>query len=154
MNGKVEIIEKLNFLLADELTAVSQYMVQAVTCENWGYAKLNDAIEKRAIMEMKHAEKLIQRIIFLEGMPVVWELGAFTIGSSVPEFHSADREKEVNAIDQYNIGIALAENLGDWGTQELLQDNLEDEEGHLLWIEAQLEQLSQMGVTNYLSMQV
>jgi len=154
MKGKVEIIAKLNFLLADELTAVSQYMVQAVTCENWGYAKLNDAIEKRAIMEMKHAEKLIQRIIFLEGMPVVWELGAFTIGSSVPEFHSSDREKEVNAIEQYNIGIALAENLGDWGTQELLQDNLEDEESHLLWIEAQLEQLSQMGLTNYLSMQV
>jgi bacterioferritin len=154
MKGKIEIIEKLNYLLADELTAVGQYMVQAITCENWGYAKLNDVIEKRAIMEMKHAEKLIQRIIFLEGMPVVWELGDFTIGSSVPEFHSGDREKEINAIEQYNIGIALVKDLGDWGTQELLQDNLEDEESHLLWIEAQLEQLSQMGLTNYLSMQV
>lgn len=154
MQGNSEIIDKLNFFLADELTAVSQYMVQASMCEIWGYAKLNDAIEKRAIDEMKHAEKLIQRIIFLEGVPIVSDLGAFTIGASIPEFHGNDRDKEVNAITEYNNGIHLCEELNDWGTQELLQDNLEDEEKHLLWIESQLEQLQQMGLTNYLSLQV
>jgi bacterioferritin len=154
MQGHAEVIDKLNFLLRDELTAIDQYMVQAVLCEQWGYGKLNDAIEARAKMEMGHAEKLIARIVFLEGKPIVVDLNGVNIGSTVPEFHGNDRDSEANAIVEYNKGIVLAETWNDYGTQELLQDNLEDEENHLLWIEAQLEQMSQMGLTNYLSMQV
>ena len=154
MIGHTEIIDKLNAILADELTAVSQYMVQSVTCDLWGYKRLADAIEARAKMEMGHAEKLMDRIVFLEGIPVVWHLLDFTIGSSVEEFNRNDRDKEIVAILGYQEGIKLAADIGDAGTEELFEDNLQDEEGHLMWIEAQLAQMEQMGLSNYLSAQV
>jgi bacterioferritin len=154
MLGHSEIITKLNAILADELTAVSQYIVQSVTCDRWGYGRLADAIEARAKMEMGHAEKLIDRIIFLEGTPVVWQLLDFTIGSSVEEFNRNDRDKEVIAIRGYQEAIKLATDLDDAGTEDLCEDNLQDEEGHLMWIEAQIEQMEQMGIANYLSAQI
>jgi bacterioferritin len=154
MQGHLEIINKLNAILADELTAVSQYMVQSVTCDLWGYKRLADAIEARAKMEMGHAEKLIDRIVFLEGMPIVWNLLDFTIGSSVEEFNRNDRDKEIVAILGYQSGIKLATDLNDAGTEELFEANLQDEEMHLMWIEAQIAQMEQMGISNYLSAQI
>ena len=154
MKGNDKIIEKLNFLLADELTAVSQYMVQAEMCANWGYKELAEAIEKRAIDEMKHAEKHIGRILFLEGMPVVSELNKMHIGTDVEAHHKNDWESENGAIQAYNDGIKLAVEVGDNGTREMLEGILTDEEGHIDWIEAQLDQIKQMGLQVYLSEQI
>jgi bacterioferritin len=154
MKGNVEVIEKLNFLLADELTAISQYMVQAEMCANWGYKHLADAIEKRAIEEMKHAEKHIGRIIFLEEMPIVSELNKMHIGVSVEVIHKNDWGAENRAIKAYNDAIKLAAEVGDNGTRDMLESILKDEEDHIDWIEAQLDQIEQMGVQAYLSEQI
>jgi len=151
MKGNEKILGKLNFLLADELTAISQYMVQAEMCANWGYKELAEAIEKRAIDEMKHAEKHIGRILFLEGMPVVSELNKIHIGEDVEAHHKNDWEAENGAIQGYNDGIRLAVEVGDNGTREMLEGILKDEEDHIDWIEAQLDQIKQMGIQVYLS---
>ena len=150
MKGNEKIIAQLNALLADELTAINQYMVHSEMCSNWGYAKLHEAIEGRAITEMKHAEKLIERIIFLEGTPTVNALNKIDIGAQVvPQFEN-DRAAEEIAIQAYNEGIRLAVELGDNGTRSLLESILTDEEGHIDWLEAQLDQIDQMGIQNYL----
>ena len=154
MKGNDQIIAKLNFLLADELTAISQYMVQAEMCTNWGYKELAEVIEKRAIDEMKHAEKHIGRIIFLEGLPVVSELNKIHIGEDVETHHKNDWEAENGAIKAYNDGIRLAVEIGDNGTRELFESILTDEEDHIDWIEAQLDQIKQMGIQNYLVEQI
>jgi bacterioferritin len=154
MKGNEKVIEKLNFLLADELTAISQYMVQAEMCANWRYKELAEAIEKRAIDEMKHAEKHIERILFLEGMPVVSELNKMHIGEDVEAHHKNDWESENGAIQAYNDAIKLAAEVGDNGTREMLEDILQDEEAHIDWLEAQLDQIKQMGIQTYLSEQL
>jgi len=154
MKGNERIIEKLNFLLADELTAVSQYMVQAEMCANWGYKDLAEVIEKRAIDEMKHAEKHIGRILFLEGKPVVNELNKIHIGDEVEAHHKNDWEAENGAITAYNDVIKLAVEVGDNGTREMLESILKDEEDHIDWIEAQLDQIKQMSIQVYLSEQI
>jgi len=154
MKGNDQVIAKLNFLLADELTAISQYMVQAEMCDNWGYKELAEAIEKRAIDEMKHAEKHIGRILFLEGKPVVSELNKIHIGEDVEAHHKNDWESENGAIQAYNDSIKLAVEVGDNGTRELLESILKDEEEHIDWIEAQLDQIKQMGIQVYLSEQL
>jgi len=154
MKGNPKIIDALNFLLADELTAVSQYMVHAAMCDNWGYGKLHDAIEHRAIEEMKHAESLIDRILFFEGIPIVSNLNKMMIGESVKLQFERDHEAEAGAIQGYNDAIRLSIEVGDGGTRELLEDILEDEEKHIDWLEAQLDQISQMGIQNYLAMQL
>jgi bacterioferritin len=150
MKGNNRIIELLNELLADELTAINQYMVQSEMCSNWGYEKLHKAIEKRAIDEMKHAEKLIGRIIFLEGSPTVSKLNKIDIGADVETQHKNDKKAEEGAIRAYNADIKQAVELGDNGTRELLESILKDEEAHIDWIEAQLDQIKQMGIQNYL----
>jgi bacterioferritin len=154
MKGNDKIIEKLNFLLADELTAVSQYMVQSEMCANWGYEHLAETIEKRAIDEMKHAEKHISRILFLENRPIVSELNPMHIGETVEAFHQNDWESENGAIKAYNDAIKLAVEVGDNGTREMLESILKDEEAHIDWIEAQLDQVKQMGIQVYLSEQI
>ena len=154
MKGNEKIIALLNDFLADELTAISQYMVHSEMCANWGYQKLHEHTEKRAIDEMKHAEKLIGRILFLEGLPVVSNLKKINIGSSVEAQLNHDLEAEAEAIQAYNDGIRLCFELGDSGSRELIEDNLEDEEEHLDWLEAQLDQINQMGLQNYLLAQV
>ncbi len=154
MKGKPKIIARLNALLADELTAINQYMVHSEMCDNWGYAKLHGAIEKRAIDEMRHAEKLIGRIIFLEGLPVVNKLNAIKIGADVEKQFRNDQAAETGAIAYYNDSIRLAADLADNGTRELLDSILKDEEAHLDWLEAQLDQIKQMGLANYLVEQV
>jgi bacterioferritin len=150
MKGNPKVIDLLNFLLADELTAISQYMVHAGMCANWGYEKLHDAIEHRAIEEMKHAEALIDRILFFEGAPTVSVLNKMTIGGSVETQLKNDHTAEAGAIKGYNDGIRLCVDSGDNGTRELLEGNLKDEERHIDWLEAQLDQISQMGIQNYL----
>lgn len=154
MKGNEKIIEKLNFLLADELTAISQYMVHSEMCDNWGYKELAEKIEKRAIEEMKHAEKHIARILFLEGRPIVSQLNKITIGADVETQLKNDHTAEEGAIKAYNEIIKLCADLGDNGTREILEDILGDEEDHIDWIEAQLDQISQMGIQNYLVEQV
>ena len=154
MKGNEKIIEKLNFLLADELTAINQYMVHSEMCANWGYEHLHEAAEKRAIAEMKHAEKLIGRIIFLEGRPVVSTLNKINIGADVEAQHKNDWAAEDGAVKAYNDGIRLAVEVGDNGTRELLESILKDEEEHIDWLEAQLDQIKQMGIQNYLVEQV
>ncbi|MBP8997133.1 MAG: bacterioferritin [Anaerolineaceae bacterium] len=150
MKGNAKVIDKINFLLADELTAVSQYMVHSEMCANWGYDKLAEAIEKRAIDEMKHAEKHIARILFLEGQPIVSNLNPMHIGTDVLTILKNDHAAEEGAILEYNKGIQLCTQEGDNGTREILEDILGDEEDHIDWIEAQLDQIAQMGIQNYL----
>jgi bacterioferritin len=153
MKGNAKIIDELNTRLAEELTAINQYMVHAEMCENWNYGKLNKSIEARAITEMKHAEALISRILFLEGRPNVSTLNKINIGPEVPRMHENDLGAEVSAVKGYNDAMALADKLGDRGTREILAGILKDEEGHVDWLEAQLDQIDQMGVQNYLSEQ-
>jgi len=150
MKGNAKILATLNDLLADELTAINQYMVQSEMCDNWGYEKLHKVIEKRAIDEMKHAEKLIGRILFLEGTPIVSKLNKISIGAEVESQHKNDWSSEQGAIKAYNEGIRLAVESADNGTRELLESILKDEEDHIDWIEAQLDQIKQMGIQNYL----
>jgi bacterioferritin len=154
MKGNEKVIEKLNYLLADELTAISQYMVQAEMCANWGYKNLSEVIEKRAIDEMKHAEKHIERILFLEEKPIVSELNQMHIGDVVEAFHKNDWESENGAIKAYNDAIKLTVEVGDNGTREMLESILKDEEDHIDWIEAQLDQIKQMGIQVYLAEQI
>jgi len=154
MKGQEKIIEQLNMRLAEELTAINQYMVHAEMCDNWNYERLHKMIEKRAIDEMKHAEKLIARILFLEGRPIVSNLNKIHIGAEVPKMHENDRLAEESAIQGYNESIRLAVELGDNGTRELLESILKDEESHIDLIEAQIDQISQMGVQNYLVEQI
>jgi bacterioferritin len=141
-------------LLADELTAVNQYIVHSEMCANWGYDKLHKAIEKRAIEEMKHAEMHIARILFLEGLPIVSNLNPMHIGDGVEKQHGNDLTAEVGAIKAYNDAIKLAVEVGDNGTREMLESILKDEEAHLDWLEAQLDQIKQMGIQNYLTEQI
>ena len=150
MKGNERIIAKLNELLADELTAISQYMVHSEMCDNWGYEKLHKADEKRAIDEMKHAEMLIGRILFLEGMPIVSNLNKIHIGAEIAKQHENDRLSEEGAIQSYNDGIKLTAELGDNGTRDMLVTILKDEERHIDWLETQLEQIGQLGLQNYL----
>jgi bacterioferritin len=150
MKGNADVIGMLNTQLADELTAVSEYMVHAEMCDNWGYERLAKAVEKRAIDEMKHAEKLIARILFLEGKPIVNSLNPMHIGAEVKEQLENDHGAEEGAIAGYNAAIRLASDKADNGSRELFEDILEDEEDHIDWIEAQLDQIQQMGIQNYL----
>ncbi len=150
MKGNEKLISTLNDLLADELTAISQYMVHSEMCENWGYGKLHDAIEKQAMDEMHHAEWLIQRIIFLDGMPVVSKLNPMKIGKSVLEMVVNDQDSEVGAVRAYNAGIRLAREVEDQGTADLLTTILKMEEGHVDWAETQRDQVEQMGLQIYL----
>jgi bacterioferritin len=154
MKGDPIVIQTLNDLLADELTAINQYMVEAEMCDNWGYEKLHKAIEKRAIDEMKHAEKLIARILFLEGIPVVSKLNQLHIGGNVEAMHKNGKTAEVDAIKAYNEGMLKCTQAFDNGSRELLKSLLVDEEAHLDWLEAQLDQIGQMGIQVYLAEQM
>jgi bacterioferritin len=154
MKGNKKLIEQLNARLAEELTAINQYMVHSEMCDNWGYGKLHKQIEKRAIDEMKHAEKLIARILYLEGIPIVSDLNKVRIGAEVPKMHENDRAAEETAIKNYNESIRLAADVGDNGTRDMLTAILKDEEEHIDTLEAQLDQIKQIGVQNYLTEQL
>ncbi|HQF88307.1 MAG TPA: bacterioferritin [Acidobacteriota bacterium] len=154
MKGNDKIIAKLNDLLADELTAINQYMVHSEMCDNWGYTRLHEVTEKRAIDEMKHAEKLIARILYLEGLPIVSELKSIHIGANVEKQLDNDWEAEAGAVKSYNDGIKLCVQFADNGTRELLEAILKDEEAHIDLLEAQKDQVAQMGIKNYLAEQI
>ena len=153
MKGSSKVIEVLNALLADELTAVNQYMVHAELCDNWGYGKLHDLIQKRAIDEMKHAEKLIGRIVFLDGTPIVSNLKQLHIGADVSKMFANDHDSENDAIKSYNAGIALCGEEKDYATREILEKILNDEDRHIDGIETVQDQVSQMGIQVFLSTQ-
>jgi len=153
MKGNQKLISTLNELLADELTAISQYMVHSEMCDNWGYEKLHKAIEGQAKEEMLHAEWLIKRILFLEGMPTMTKLNHIKIGKGVLEIVSNDQEAEAGAIRAYNSAIGVAGEVADQATADLLTNILKMEEGHSSWGERQHTQIEQMGLENYLANQ-
>jgi bacterioferritin len=151
MKGSPKVLAELNSLLAEELTAINQYMVHAEMCENWGYEKLHDVAQKRAIDEMKHAEKHIARIIFLEGLPIVSKLNDIHIGPDVPKQFANDVQGEYDAVKHYNAVIKLCDQEGDSTTREMLEDIEKEEEGHIDTLEAFLDQIKQMGLPQFLS---
>jgi bacterioferritin len=153
MKGNKKLLAKLNDLLSDELTAINQYMVHAEMAANWGFPKLEKMIEGRAVVEMKHAEKLIGRILFLEGIPVVSSLKKITIGADVPAQFANDLVLEMGAIKSYNDGVKLAGDVGDNTTKTFLESILNDEDSHVDQIEEQQDRISQMGLQVYLSTQ-
>lgn len=153
MKGNAKLITVLNQLLADELTAISQYMVHSEMCDNWGYERLHKAIERQARDEMHHAEWLIRRILFLEGAPVVDKLNPIKIGQNVLEIVSNDQADEITAMRAYNSAIGLAHEVADQSTADLLTEILKMEEGHADWAEVQRTQIEQMGIENYLANQ-
>jgi len=154
MKGNEKLLKVLNELLADELTAISQYMVHSELCDSWGYDKLHHAIEAQAKEEMGHAESLIGRILFLEGAPTVSKLNPIKIGASVPDMIGKDEEAELDAIRAYNEGIALAGEVGDNSTADLLTTILQMEEGHYDWGKKQRILIDQIGLQNYLASQI
>jgi len=154
MKGKPEVIEVLAKMLREELGAISEYMVHAEMCENWGLAKLGDMEQKRAITEMKHAETLIGRILFLEGLPVVSKLNDIKIGAEVPQQFTNDLAAEMVAVRGYNAGIELCVKLGDNATKEVLEGILKDEDAHVDQIEEQMDRVKKMGLQVYLGTQM
>jgi bacterioferritin len=154
MKGNDKLLASLNSLLADELTAINQYMVHSEMCDSWGYEKLHKHFEKRAIDEMKHAEKLIGRILFLEGIPIVSELKKIHIGDVVPKQLANDLAAENDAIKAYNEAIVLAGEVRDHATRDILQSILNDEDRHLDEIEELRDQIDQMTLGVFLVTQV
>lgn len=150
MKGDKKVLDALNSLLAGELTAINQYMVHGEMCADWGYPKLHKHIEERAITEMKHAEELIERILFLEGTPIVSKLNKIHIGGDVKAQLDNDLVAETDTVKDYNMGVAVCVAAGDNGTKTILEKILEDEEGHLDWIETQLEIVKQITLERYL----
>jgi bacterioferritin len=154
MKGDPKIIDLLNEVLTNELTAINQYFLHARICENWGFERLYKKFRDESIDEMKDADHLIERILYLEGLPNLQRLGKINIGENVPEMLRLDYEIEKHAIGVLNRGIAQARDTGDNGSAELLEDILEGEEEHANWIEAQLTAIDQVGVQNYLAEQL
>ena len=154
MKGHTDVITLLNEVLTAELTAINQYFIHARMCENWGYERLWKKIREESIGEMKHADKLIERILYLEGVPNLQRLGKVNVGETVPEQLRLDLEVEREAIRMLNAGIETARSLGDNGSRELLEDILEAEESHANWIEAQMSLIAQTGEGNYLAQQI
>jgi bacterioferritin len=154
MKGDKRVIEILNDVLTAELTAINQYFVHAEMCENWGYERLQKKIRHHSIGEMKHAEELIERVLFLEGVPNVQKLDKIMIGENIPEVLKSDLALEMNALPRLNKGIETCRELGDNNSRHLLEEILEDEEEHVDWLEAQIELINQVGVQNYLAQQI
>jgi bacterioferritin len=154
MKGNDEIIELLNQLLTNELTAINQYFAHAKLCENWGFLALGKQIRDESIDEMRHAEQVIDRILYLEGMPNLQRLGKVNVGETVREQFELDLKLEHAGIKFLNDGIALARDKGDHGTFELLVAILKDEEVHTDWLETQLDLIDKLGEQHYLAQQV
>ncbi|OFV91431.1 MAG: bacterioferritin [Acidobacteria bacterium RBG_16_68_9] len=154
MKGNAKVIEALNEVLTAELTAINQYFIHAKMCANWGYRRLADVTRKEAIGEMKHADEVIERILYLEGMPNMQRLGKVKVGETVPEQLRLDLALEKEAIPRLNKAIELAVTVHDNGSRELLEEILTSEEEHIDWLEAQIELLKQVGDQNYLAQQI
>ena len=154
MRGKPKVVAELNLALKEELTAINQYFLHAEMCENWGYEKLGEFIKKQSIDEMKHAETLIERILFLDGTPNMTELMQLEIGQNVKAQLENDLRLEVSAVAQYNRAVKIAREEGDNTSRELFEKILKDEEQHVDWLEAQLHMIKEMGYERYLSQQM
>jgi len=154
MKGNAKVIEALNEILTAELTGINQYFIHAKMCQNWGYRRLAEFDRKEAIDEMKHADELIERILYLDGVPNVQRLGKVKVGETVPEQLKLDHGLETEAVARLNTAIALAVEVGDNGTRELLEGILTSEEEHVDWLEAQFDLLAQVGEQNYLAQQI
>ena len=152
MKGNQKVIEQLNRALREELTAINQYFVHAEMCENWGYSKLSRYIKKQSIDEMKHAETLMERILFLDGTPSMEPL-ALKIGSSVKAMIDSDLKLEIDAVAMYNEAVKIASDERDNGSRDLFVKLLKDEEEHVDWLEAQMHQIAELGYERYLTMQ-
>ena len=148
------VIAVLNVVLCAELTAINQYFVHSEMCDDWGYERLHKAIRKESIDEMKHAESLIERILYLKGVPNLQKLGKINIGENVKELLECDLALEHDALPRLNDGIEVCRAAGDNGSRALLEDILKAEEEHTDWLEAQLELIGQVGVENYCSQQI
>jgi bacterioferritin len=153
MKGSPKVIEELNKALREELTAINQYFLHAEMSENWGYERLSEYIKKQSIGEMKHAEALMERILFLDGTPTMKPLD-LTIGKNVQEMLQSDLDLELSAVKQYNAAIQVAVAEKDNGSRDLFVDLLKDEEDHVDWLEAQIHQIKELGYERYLTMQM
>jgi bacterioferritin len=154
MQSDAEIIDLLNEVLTAELTAINQYFIHAKMCENWGYLRLYEHGRAESIDEMKHADVVIERILYFDGVPNMQRLGAVRVGETVPEQLQLDADLEYAAVERLNRGIALAVAKGDNGTRDLLADILVSEEDHIDWLETQQETIRQIGVEHYLAQQL
>jgi bacterioferritin len=154
MRGNEKVIAVLNEMLKEELTAINQYFVHAEMCENWGYKKLSGYIKKQSIGEMKHAESLLERILFLDGTPQMAQPLALKIGDNVKAQIQNDLALELAAVAAYNNAVKLATEQGDNGSRDLLVQLLKDEEEHVDFLEAQLHLIKEVGYENYLALQM
>jgi bacterioferritin len=154
MKGDAKVITLLNEVLTAELTAINQYFLHAELCEHWGYARLHKRVRKESIEEMKHTEKVIHRILLLDGLPNLQRLGPIGVGQTVPEQFKLDLALEMEAVQRLNAGITYCRSVNDNGTCELLEHILVEEEEHIDWIETQLEAIKQVGEQNYLTEQL
>jgi len=152
MRGNADVIAQLNLALREELSAINQYFLHAEMCHNWGYHKLGGYIRKQSIDEMKHAEELIERLLFLDGTPKM-EYMDLNVGASVKEQLEADLKLEENAVKMYNTAVKVSRDAGDDASRDLFSKLLRDEEEHVDWLEAQLQQIKDMGYERYLSNQ-
>ena len=154
MKGQAAIIDLLNAVLTAELTAINEYFIHAKMCRNWGYLRLADYVKKESIDEMKHADRIIERILYLEGIPNLQRLNKVNVGETVPEQFRLDLQLEKDALVRLNDGVKLCRDLGDNGTESLLKDILVGEEEHADWLETQLGLIEQIGEQNYLAQQL
>ena len=151
MQGDASIVETLNDVLTAELTAINQYFIHHKMCQNWGYARLSKKKYEESIEEMKHADRVIERILFLDGIPNMQRMSPVRVGESPSEQHELDLALELDAVERLNKGIGLARDKGDNGTRELLEDILREEEESIDWHEAQLHLIRDVGRESYLS---
>ncbi len=154
MKGSRKVVDVLNEVLSAELVGINQYFLHARMCKNWGFLRIAEVNYKESIDEMKHADQLVERVLFLEGLPNLQKLGRVRIGQTVPEQLTLDRDLEIEAVARLNRAIALCVAEGDNTSRDLLEDMLESEEEHLDWLETQLRLLKQLGEKTYLAEQL
>jgi bacterioferritin len=154
MKGDKQVLTLLNDVLTAELTAVNQYFLHARLCHHWGYEKLYERVRKESIEEMKHADELIDRILFLEGLPNLQRYNKVNVGQTVPEQFQLDLAVEYEAVKRLNDAIAVCRNVGDNGTRDMLEKMLREEEQHADWLETQQEAIKQIGMEQYLAEQL
>ncbi len=153
MKGNARVVSELNKALREELTAINQYFLHAEMCENWGYHQLSQYIKKQSIGEMKHAESLVERILFLDGSPTMQPL-QLTVGGTVKGMLESDLALELSAVKQYNRAVLVATEEEDNGSRDLFVELLKDEESHVDWLEAQLHLIKEVGYERYLAQQL
>lgn len=154
MKAKEGVINLLNKILTADLTAINQYFVHAKMCENWGYERLHNTVQKRSVDEMKDAEQLIEHILYLEGVPNVQRLNTVHVGETVPEQFKADLKAEQEMLAILSEGVVHCAKVGDFTTRHMLEDMAKDVDAHIDWIETQQELMEQVGLENYLSEQI